>query len=173
MSDQPKYVQDFYPDELTYCYGCGRNNPLGLSFRTRWDGNRTRTEYRPRAEHMGVPGFVYGGLIASLIDCHSTGSATLAYYRHQGHELGDAAPVPRFVTASLKIDFLKPTPISETLVVYGEIVSIGARKVIVHSSMYAGELLTARGEAVLVLIPPTMMTPKPASTPSEAANPSE
>lgn len=150
-------VQDYYPDGFAWCYGCGRLNPAGLHFKTRWDGGETVTVYTPRPEHAAVPGFVYGGLIASLIDCHSMGTAALVHYRHQGHELGDPAPVPRFVTASLKVDYLRPTPLGSELVVRGRAVETGPRKVVVHSDLYAGGELCARGEVVAVLAPQSMV----------------
>jgi len=59
---------------------------------------------------MGIPRFLYGGLLASLIDCHGSRSAALALQNKNGHEIGDGAEPPRFVTANLNVDFLKPTP---------------------------------------------------------------
>lgn len=152
-------VQDFYPDGFAWCYGCGRLNEQGLHFKTRWDGDETITVYTPRPEHIAVPGFVYGGLIASLIDCHSMGTAALAHYRRAGHVLGDpgAPEVPRFVTASLKVDYLRPTPLGPELIVRGRIAEMGERKVIVHSELFAEGELCCRGEVVAVLAPPHMV----------------
>lgn len=149
-------IQNYYADDYGWCYGCGRLNPHGHHFETYWEGEETVTVYEPRPEHMAIPGFVYGGLLAAIIDCHSTGSAALAQYRHEGHEPGDAAPVPRFVTASLKVDFRKPTPIDTSLTVRGRIVEVGAKKVIIHSDLYAHELVVVQGEVVAVQAPKTM-----------------
>src|SRR5699024_3323919 len=103
-------IQDEYPDSFSHCFGCGRLNDSGYKFRTGWHGDRTITVYTPKQAHQATPNFVYGGLIASLIDCHGTGSASLALHRKNGYEPGDGVEPPRFVTASLKVDFLKPTP---------------------------------------------------------------
>lgn len=149
-------VQDYYPDDFSWCYGCGRLNEKGLQIKTRWDGNETVSEYVPRPEHMAIPGYVYGGLAASLIDCHSTGSASLALYRRDGYELGHQEPVPRCVTASLKTDFLKPTPLEGTITVRGKIREVGRKKVIVDSELYVAGELCVRGEVVAVLAPATM-----------------
>lgn len=92
-----------------------------------------------------------------MIDCHSTGSASLAHLRRQGHEPEDGVPAPRFVTASLKVDFLRPTPHGGPLVVRGRIVEVGERKVVVESTLYASGAPTVRGWAVLVLAPATMV----------------
>jgi len=53
-----------------------------------------------------VPGFTYGGLLASLIDCLGPGTAAAAMYRAEGREM-DTPPGFRFVTGSLHVDFLK------------------------------------------------------------------
>lgn len=150
-------IQDRYPDKFAWCYGCGRNNPAGHHFATRWDGDRTLTEYMPGSEHMAIPGYVYGGLLASLVDCHSTGSAALALYRQEGHEPGDDAPVPRCVTASLKVDYLRPTPLGILLRVHGRIEEIGARKVVVASEIRAGSDVVATSLVVAVRAPQTMI----------------
>ena len=74
--------------------------------------------FTPREYHTAIPGYVYGGLIASLIDCHGTGTAAAAAERAAGRELGDG-PAPRFVTAALHVDFLRPTPLGPELEVRG------------------------------------------------------
>jgi len=149
-------IQQYYADAFAWCYGCGRHNPLGHHFETRWDGDGTLTEYMPRPEHTAIPGFVYGGLLASVADCHGTGSAALALYRQEGHEPGDDAPVPRCVTASLKVDYLKPTPLGVLLRVRGRIEEIGARKVVVKSEVFAADDLVATSLVVAVRAPQSM-----------------
>ena len=51
-----------------------------------------------------------GGLLASLIDCHGTGTAAVTY-RAEGREMG-SEPQLRFVTGALNVSYyLKPTPL--------------------------------------------------------------
>ena len=102
---------------------------------------------------MALPGFVYGGLIGSLIDCHGTGSAALALHRKNGHEPGDGAEPPRFVTASLHVDFMKPTPHGIALKAVGSVHEIHPKKFRIETEIYAGETLCARGEVVAVVMP--------------------
>src|SRR5512133_2391653 len=97
--------QDYYSEEASYCYGCGRLNEHGLQIKSYWDGDETLTTYTPRPYHTAIPGYVYGGMIASLIDCHSTGTAAAAMYRAQGRPM-DSEPNLRFLTASLHVDYL-------------------------------------------------------------------
>ncbi len=148
-------VQDFYPDDLALCYGCGRLNEHGLHIRSMWNGDDTLAVFTPRPYHTAIPGYVYGGVIASLVDCHGTGSAALAAYRAAGREPG-SLPALRFVTAELKVEYLLPTPLGVALEALGRIIEVGARKVIVEVDVRAREELTARGRVVAVRMPERM-----------------
>ena len=150
-----KAIQDYYPDDFAHCYGCGRLNDHGLHLRTAWDGEETVARFTPRPEHMAVPGFVYGGLIASLIDCHAMGTAAAAAERAAGREIGDG-PAPRFVTAALKVDYLKPTPHGVELEIRAHVLQASERKVVVEATVAAGGVITARGEVVAVRMPASM-----------------
>ena len=150
----PDAVQDHYPDDVAHCYGCGRLNAHGLHVRSAWDGDQTVARLTPRPEHTAIPGYVYGGLVASLIYCHGTGSAALAAWRATGVETG--AP-PRFVTAALQIDFLRPTPIATELEARGRIAEMGARKVVVEVEVLALGETCARGRVVAVRMPESML----------------
>ena len=149
--------QDHYPENVAHCYGCGRLNKNGHQIKTEWDGDETVTRYTPQPYETSVPGFAYGGLIASLIDCHSTGTASAAMYRQEGRDL-DTLPAFRFVTGSLHVDCLKPTPIDGPIEIRGRIKEINGRKVIVATSVLAGGVTTARGEVVAVQMPESFGT---------------
>jgi len=146
--------QDTYPENLAHCYGCGRNNAQGHQIKTFWDGDETVTHFQPRPEHTAIPGFVYGGLLASLIDCHGTGTAAAAMYRAEGRALGSQPPF-RFVTGSLHVSFLKPTPLGPLLEIRGQIKEIKGRKVVVEATVYADGVATARGEVIALQMPDT------------------
>lgn len=147
-----KPFQDYYPDELSYCYGCGRLNEHGLRIKSRWDGDEAVAYYLPREYHIAIPGYVYGGLIASLIDCHSTGTAAAASYRAAGREM-DTEPTLRFVTAALHVDYLKPTPLGVELEVRSRVKELKERKVVVECEVLADGDVCARGEVVAVQMP--------------------
>jgi acyl-coenzyme A thioesterase PaaI-like protein len=147
-----KAFQDYYPDELAHCYGCGKLNEQGHQLKSYWDGDETVALFHPKPYHIAIPGFVYGGLIASIIDCHGTGSAAAAAYRRAGREMGSEPPF-RFVTASLQVDYLKPTPLGIPLEVRGKIEEITDRKVIVSISLSADNKICARGRVVAVQMP--------------------
>lgn len=147
-----KGVQDFYSDEFAHCYGCGRLNHDGLQIKTHWDGDETRSFYTPRNYHTAMEGFVYGGLLASLIDCHGTGSAALAYVKNNNLTLTEYN-APRFVTGSLTVNYKKPTPINGPLEIRGTIKEVKGRKIITEVRLLANGEVCVTGEVLAVLIP--------------------
>lgn len=148
--------QDFYPDDVAHCYGCGRLNDHGHHIRTWWEGDVSVTRHTPEPHYMAIPGYVYGGLLASLIDCHSTGTAAAAAYRAQGRPM-DTEPVLRFVTASLHVDYLRPTPLGPELELRGRVEELKARKVVVTTELLAEGDVCCRGRVVAVLMPEAML----------------
>jgi len=147
--------QDLYPEDLSHCYGCGRLNEKGHQLKSYWDGEESVAHFDPAPEHTAIPGFVYGGLIASLVDCHGTGTASAAMYRKEGREMGSQPPL-RFVTASLHVDYLAPTPMGATLELRGKIEEIGERKVVVSETVSVNGKICAKGKVVAVLMPENM-----------------
>jgi len=147
-----KAFQDYYPDHFSHCYGCGRLNEHGLHLKSYWDGAESICTFNPRPYHTAIPGYVYGGLIASAIDCHCTGTAAAATYRAEGRAM-DTEPRLRFVTASLRVDYLKPTPLGIPLEIRGQVQEVGKRKVVVAALVSARGQVCARGEVVAVLVP--------------------
>jgi acyl-coenzyme A thioesterase PaaI-like protein len=150
-----KAFQDYYPDNVSYCYGCGRLNEQGLQIKSYWDGDETVCTYTPRPYHIAIPGYVYGGLIASLIDCHCTGTAAAATYKVEGRSM-DTLPPFRFVTASLKVEYLKPTPLGVPLDVRARVKEIKGRKVVMEAWLSARGEVCARGEVVAIQAPPQL-----------------
>ncbi|MBW1616957.1 MAG: PaaI family thioesterase [Deltaproteobacteria bacterium] len=151
-----KAFQDYYPDEVSHCYGCGKDNEHGLQIKSYWDGEETCAVFNPKTYHTAMKGYVYGGLIASLIDCHGTGTAAAAMYKKEGRNM-DTKPALRFVTGSLHVDFLKPTPIGTPLEIRGKIEEITERKVIVSETVSAKGKICAKGKVVAVLMPESML----------------
>ena len=153
---QVKPIQDYYPDDVAHCYGCGRLNEHGHHIKSYWAGDETMARFTPKEFHTAIPGFVYGGLIASLIDCHGTGTAALASYRAENRAFNTMPPL-RFVTVSLKVDYLKPTPSGVELELRGKVIELKRKKVISEITVTANGVITARGEVVAVKMPENML----------------
>jgi acyl-coenzyme A thioesterase PaaI-like protein len=147
-----KAFQDYYPDHWSHCYGCGRLNEHGLQIKSYWDGTETVCHFIPRPEHTAIPGYVYGGLIASLIDCHATGTAAAAAYQAEGRPMNSQPPI-RFLTGTLNVKYLKPTPLGPPIEVRGQIREVKGRKVVVDVTVQVEDAITATGEVVAIQVP--------------------
>ncbi len=153
MTPQP--IQDFYPDPIAVCYGCGRLNEHGLHIRSFWDGQAAVCVFRPQPYHRGFPGFVYGGLIASLIDCHACGTAAAAAY-DRDQRPPDSLPAYRFVTGTLNVKYIRPTPLDEDLELRATIREIKGRKVTVDVTLSVLGELRVTGEVICLELPDEM-----------------
>lgn len=151
-----KAFQDFYPEYLAHCYGCGTMNEFGHQIKSFWDGDESVAYFQPKPFHTAIPGYVYGGLLASLIDCHGTGTAAAAGYRAENREM-DSLPPLRYLTASLHVDYLKPTPLGPVLEVRGKVKTVKGRKVVIEEWIVVNGEITVRGEVVAVQVPEEMV----------------
>ena len=148
-------LQDLYPDDYAHCYGCGRLNSHGLHVRSEWRDGEAVARFTPADYHIAMPGFVYGGLIASLVDCHAMATAAGASMVAGGRQPG-RDPTPRFVTASLQVDYVRPTPAGEELLLRGSATNVGERKVSIEVEVTAAGVVCARGRVVAVRLPEKM-----------------
>ncbi|MBF0451924.1 MAG: PaaI family thioesterase [Candidatus Magnetomorum sp.] len=149
---KPLAFQDYFPDDVAICYGCGRNNPKGLQIKSYWEADEGICRFLPESHHTAFPKVVYGGLIASLIDCHSICTAMAHAYRLENPDM-TSAPDIYFVTAELNVRFLKPTPTETELVLRAHVTECETRKSYVHCSVFAQNIETARGKVLAVRVP--------------------
>jgi acyl-coenzyme A thioesterase PaaI-like protein len=150
-------IQDAIPGN--HCWGCGTLNPQGLHIKSYWDGDTTVCTFQAAPHHAaGPPHVVNGGIIAALIDCHSICTAIADAYRVAGRALG-SAPLLWLVTASMKIDYLAPSPIAEPVELRARILEVKGRKRVVACVVQSAGVERARGEVVAVEVPPAWLAP--------------
>jgi acyl-coenzyme A thioesterase PaaI-like protein len=114
----PSIQERLYPD--TTCFGCGPANPAGLHLRSYPDGSGAVVAvFRPRREHDNGFGFLNGGIIATVLDCHS-GAAVFEAAGRAGEVRTTGTPL-LFVTAGLDVRFLRPTPLDADVVLRAEV----------------------------------------------------
>ncbi len=147
-----KPIQDLYDDDFSHCYGCGRLNDDGLHLKTYLEDELTISKFTPKDHHIAIEGFVYGGLLASLIDCHGTGSAAIFYAKENKIEFKEGNS-PRFVTGKLNVNYLKPTPLGKELVITGELIVAAKRKVKTKINVLVDGVVTVTGEVTAILLP--------------------
>ncbi|MBU1170426.1 MAG: PaaI family thioesterase [Proteobacteria bacterium] len=136
------------------CYGCGPANHDGMHIKSRWsdDGQFVIAEYLADAKYnSGMPDVMYGGTVASLVDCHSIWTAIAFAYKSENRILG-SEPLILCVTGKLSITFIKPTPISKPLHLKAWVEGGIDRKVNVICELGPSGDMTARAEVTAVKI---------------------
>lgn len=132
------------------CFGCGALNEHGLHIKSRWDGDELVCRWQPPAHYIGHPGVVYGGAIASVVDCHAIWAAMATHCRDEGLALGDNAPP--FVTGRLAVSYLRPADIARPLELRARVVDRGERRSTVACRVLQGGSECATAEVVAVRV---------------------
>jgi acyl-coenzyme A thioesterase PaaI-like protein len=146
--DKPSLQERFAPTGA--CFGCGPRNEAGLRIRSFEAGDGTViADWQPRPEHEAFDGYVNGGIIGTLIDCHSNWTAIAALIA-----AGWAEEAPSTVTSELSVRFRRPTPSGGPLRLVGRPVEVAPDRVAVETSVEVGGVVTARGRAVFVPVGP-------------------
>jgi acyl-coenzyme A thioesterase PaaI-like protein len=148
--DRPAF-QDELPEK--HCWGCGSLNEHGLQIKSYWSGEESVCNWQPGEFHgAGPQGILNGGIIATLIDCHSICTAVAAAYRDEGRDIGTGAEI-WYATGALNITYLRPTPINGPVTLRARIQEIHPKKTVLRCSLYAAEQERARAEVVAVRVP--------------------
>ena len=133
---------------VNYCHGCGPDNPKGLRLKSYWDGDEAIATWHAHPHHCGgTEQNVNGGIIASLIDCHSLNLAIARAYKQEQRPIG-TKPRIGYVTANLNVSYLKPTPIDEPIQLRARITKIDGRKAWVTCTLASAGELRATAEVL-------------------------
>lgn len=136
------------------CYGCGPANEHGLHIKSYWndDGTAVVATFHPQPKfNAGFPNVMYGGLVASLIDCHSIWTAIAWAYREEGRPHG-SAPSISYVTGKLEVSFRQPTPLDAPIKLSARVESSHGRKSEVHCTLGTDDVVTAEANVLAVRI---------------------
>lgn len=145
-------LQDTWPQAT--CYGCGPSNPHGLQIKSYWseDGKAVVATFNPDSKfNAGIDNVMYGGLVASLIDCHSIWAAIAHTYQHEGREHG-TAPIITYVTGRLDVRYHRPTPLNQPIYLHAVLEKLEGRKATVVCQLGPAGSVTAEGHVLAVRI---------------------
>jgi acyl-coenzyme A thioesterase PaaI-like protein len=139
--------------QRNHCWGCGASNPDGLQIKSYWDGDESVCTWQPKDYHSaGPPGVLNGGIIASIIDCHSICTAIADAHHAEGRDIG-TEPVIWYATGSLQVSYKRPSPITGPVSLRARITERTERKTVLSCSVVAGGEECAVGEVVAVRVP--------------------
>ena len=142
------YIQDQWPEEGTFCWGCGKNNEHGLQLKSYWEHDETVAVWEPKEHHLAFPGILNGGIIATLIDCHGTGTANAAAHKASD----DSDQHFMYVTSAISVKYLKPTPLNKPVTLRARVTEMGEKKIKVSCDLYSGDVKCATGEVFTVRV---------------------
>jgi acyl-coenzyme A thioesterase PaaI-like protein len=145
-------LQDIWPNGT--CYGCGPANPHGLQIKSHWaqDDSGVTCVFTPKPHHnAGFDNVMYGGMLASLCDCHSIWTAIAYTYRHERREHG-SRPAISYVTGNLNVSYLAPTPLDQPIMLRAHAEEISGRKAKVYCAIFAGEKKTVEARVLAIRI---------------------
>ncbi|MBN1801687.1 MAG: PaaI family thioesterase [Candidatus Lokiarchaeota archaeon] len=148
---EKKSLQDEFPEIGTHCWGCGINNEHGLHIKSYWDGDETVCDWKPKKQHLSFLGILNGGIIATLIDCHCTSTAYAIHLKEMGNSV-DPYMTSGYVTRSLSINYLKPTPLRKSVHLRARVVEKKEKSMKILCELFSKNQLCATGEVVLVKI---------------------
>jgi acyl-coenzyme A thioesterase PaaI-like protein len=110
VNGESSIQERLYPD--LPCFGCGPSNEKGLRLRSfPADDGSVVADFVPWPEHDSGLGYLNGGIIATVLDCHSAAAVVCEADRRGWPALGGAL-LP-YVTAGLDIRYLRPSPLHE------------------------------------------------------------
>lgn len=141
----PSLQERFAP--ASRCYGCGPANDAGLRIRSFAEGNLVVAQWQPAEHHQAFPGMLNGGIIGTLLDCHSNWTAAWHLMQINGLE----KPLCT-VTAEYSIKLLRPTPLDETVSLRAQAVESAVDRVVIAAELFSADKLraTCRGTFVAV-----------------------
>lgn len=144
-SDGRKSLQETYGPNTT-CFGCGPANAQGLRIRSFIDGEHIVADWQGQVFHEAFPGVLSGGIIGTLLDCHSNWTA--AWYLMQRSGTGI---IPCTVTAEFHVKLLRPTPQGPVHLDAKVVDAVGDRAT-VEATLEAGGKVTARCVGTFVAV---------------------
>jgi len=127
------------------CYGCGRLNDHGLQIKSCWNGDEVMCTWHPQPFHVGHPGRLQGGLIATVVICHDVWAATAEAHRKEGREIREPLDFA-YSTTSLKLDLFKPVPIDCALTFRARVKDMHDDRATVACSVHVNGEECARAE---------------------------
>ncbi len=128
------------------CFGCGPANEQGLRIGSFVDGDALIAKWEPDARYEAIHGFINGGVVATLLDCHSAWTAAW----HLKERLG-VDTLPLAVTAELTVTYPQPTPVGTMLHLRAQVAEASDRKAVVQGEAVSDGVVRARSRGVFVV----------------------
>jgi acyl-coenzyme A thioesterase PaaI-like protein len=144
---------DFFQDHMpgNVCFGCGRHNHDGLKISSYWDGDEAVCVWESQEKYQGWKDIMNGGIMATLVDCHTMCTAMAAVYKEEKRAL-DSSPIYRYATGTITVKYLKPTSNLHPVELRAKVVEIKGKKVVLKCDVLSQGELTAQADVVAIRV---------------------
>ncbi len=129
------------------CFGCGPANEGGLHIKSRVQGGRVVSDWRPDDRYLAFEGYLNGGVIGILFDCHSNWAAAYFLMKHL-----DLRSPPATVTARYSVLLHRPTPMRKVLHLESVPTRHWKNRVAVRTTLQADGVDTATFHGTFVMV---------------------
>ncbi|HUO85331.1 MAG TPA: PaaI family thioesterase [Thermoanaerobaculia bacterium] len=141
-------LQDRYAPQ-NRCFGCGPSNEQGLRIKSFIEGDEAVAEWLPQPHHEAFENVLAGGIVGTLLDCHSNWTAA----HHLMQKAGVSAP-PCTVTADFHVQLKRPTPMDEPVRLRAHVVESAEDRAVVEATLEAKGKITATCRGTFVAVKP-------------------
>lgn len=145
---EPAGLQETYAPE-SICYGCGPANDKGLRISSIVEGDEVVCEWMPEKHHEAFPGVLNGGIIGTLLDCHSNWTAAWHLMQRSG-----ADQTPCTVTADFHVKLQRPTPTGAPVKLVARVAESGDDRAVIDAELHAGGKVCATCRGTFVAVGP-------------------
>jgi len=143
------YFQDHMPGNV--CFGCGKNNHEGLKISSYWEGDESVCIWESQEKYQGWKGILNGGILATLIDCHTMCTAMAATYQAENRSM-ESEPIYRYATGTISVKYLKPTSNTKPIELRAMVKEIKGRKVVMSCIAKSDGEITAEAEVIAIRV---------------------
>jgi acyl-coenzyme A thioesterase PaaI-like protein len=148
MADE-RALQDYFQGT---CFGCGAANEHGLQIKSFLRNGIAICDWTPEPYHNAGGGFMHGGVIASVLDCHMAAAGMFRILKDDGLELTETYPSFNCLTANLNVDYLAPTPMGPVRL-ESWVTKIDGKKVFISGTISGGDTITAKSTGLFIKVP--------------------
>jgi len=120
-------------------------NEHGLQIKSHWEDDDVVCRWQAQPFHVGLPGRLQGGVIATAIICHALWTATATAFRNEGIAIEEPMPFA-YSTTSLKLDFVESIPVDRPLTLRARVTEMHGEYAAVSCAVYVDERETTRAQ---------------------------
>jgi acyl-coenzyme A thioesterase PaaI-like protein len=147
MNSEKSLQETYAPNGI--CFGCGVENEKGLQIKSFLDekGEEVIAEWSAEPHHQAFPGMLSGGIVGTLLDCHSNWTAAQFLMKQNGKSEPDCT-----VTANYSVKLLRPTPFDATIYLKARVVESAEDRATVEAELIANDKVCATCRGLFVAV---------------------